>query len=215
MHSGEMRVFRQPGVYIFINTFNGKAYCGSSINMEKRVCTEHLSLNLFIKERSSNIYLQRALVKYPPNVFVLVIAELVPMESIDTATFKERLLAREQFYLNLIPIEFQYNFARVAGSNLGFKHTLTTKAILSQQRKGVLKTEEAKKNMAKSNRKSVAVLITNEKEGITFDASSFTQASKNFFSLFEIKVSRKTLSSYLNSGKLLFNVWKIEKLPLL
>jgi len=108
----------KAGVYRFTNLTNGKSYVGSSVNLSRRFYL-YYNISHLLKQKSSLIC--RALLKYGYSNFKLEIFEYCePTASIQ----------REQHYLDLL--EPSYNVLKTAGSSLGHKHCLETKAKISQ-----------------------------------------------------------------------------------
>ncbi|RUS34420.1 hypothetical protein BC938DRAFT_480575 [Jimgerdemannia flammicorona] len=103
------------GIYAFICIPTKKVYIGSSLNLRKRF-SQHIS------GVRTNILLKRAITKYGLDNFCFVIMEYCP---------PERLLEREQVYLDFVSTEFKFNFLTVAGSTLGYKHTTDAKLAMS------------------------------------------------------------------------------------
>src|SRR5271166_482730 len=85
------------GIYCIINQETGSIYIGSSANLWIRLC-DHLTDN------NSNLYLQRAILKYGLPAFTFKIIEFCT---------KELLLEREQHWLDWLfslPKNLRYNF---------------------------------------------------------------------------------------------------------
>jgi len=115
----------KSGIYRWTNLKNGKTYIGSSIDFSKRL-TNYFNITFLeneIKKNKSSIY--RALLKYGYSQFSLEILEYCESEN---------CIVREQYYLNLLPHE--YNLLPNAGSLLGFKHSEETRAKQSIANKG-------------------------------------------------------------------------------
>jgi len=87
------------GIYMIVNTLNGKSYVGSSANLGKR-------LKQHIEGFSSNPHLQSAFNLYGQNVFSLIILAIVP-------PIKWILFFLEQMALNFI--KPAYNILNLAG----------------------------------------------------------------------------------------------------
>lgn len=104
---------KKVGIYRWINNINGKTSVGSSIDITVRMYT-YFSLRSLEK---SNRPIDRALLKYGYSNFSLEILEY---------TDKNNVLAREQYYLDLLIPE--YNIVETAGNTLGYKHTPETLA---------------------------------------------------------------------------------------
>ena len=105
----------KSGVYRLVNNINGESYVGSSINLTNRF-RRYYNIN-YIKGKilidNSRIY--RALLEYNHSNFNLEILEYCNNKS---------LINREQYYMDsLKPV---YNICKIAGSMLGFKHSVKT-----------------------------------------------------------------------------------------
>lgn len=112
-------------IYGILNKVNGKQYIGSAVDFYRRRC-EHLSYLRGNKHHST--YLQRAWNKYGEVNFIFIILEKVEN--------KEDLISREQWWMDTRKPE--YNIAKKAGSQLGFKHSQETRDKLSNnQYKGI------------------------------------------------------------------------------
>ena len=96
-------------------------------------------MELYLKKRSSYIY--SALIKYGYSNFSLNILEYCePSEVIE----------REQFYIDLL--NPSYNILKIAGSKLGFKHTLKTKELMRTASLGEKKIHFLAKNIQKKQK---------------------------------------------------------------
>lgn len=104
----------KPCIYAIICRPTGKFYIGSAVNGSNRF-SKHLLAFKQSKHHSS--YLQRAFSKYGANSFDFSVLELVDD--------KNKLIKREQFYLDTFKPEFNMN--PIAGSNLGRKFSLETR----------------------------------------------------------------------------------------
>lgn len=129
------------GVYIIINTINGKVYVGSSIDVEKRF-GEHKS---GLRNKShKNIYLQNAWNKYGEDAF-----EFKALEYIEESL----LLEREQFWMDKYQSynrRVGYNIAPIAGRNIGIKRrpvSQETRLKISLTSRGRKLSDEAKNKM--------------------------------------------------------------------
>ena len=126
------------GIYIIENIINGKVYVGSTINIKKRWYAHKTTLN---HNCHDNSFLQNAWNKYGETNFSFIILEEVVVE---------KLLEREQYYINLYDAcnrNCGYNLMPTAGNNLGYKHTEETKLKISNINKGKILSEETKNNM--------------------------------------------------------------------
>jgi len=106
------------GVYMILNTQNGKRYVGSSVDLAHRWQRHTWELAQGVH---GNYRLQKAWAFYGEDAFEFSVLEYV-------AANKKDLLGREQHYIDTICPE--YNILRVAGSNLGFRHSRETRRRL-------------------------------------------------------------------------------------
>ena len=104
----------KAGIYRWINLKNGKTYIGSSVDLGNRL-QKYYNYNYLIDPKRNMIIL-KTLIKYGYSNFKLEILEFCN---------KDEVLAREQYYLDLLKPE--YNILTVAGSCLGYKHSEETK----------------------------------------------------------------------------------------
>lgn len=120
------------GIYAFRHNESNKLYVGSSFNLALRI-SDHL------KNRSSNILLQRALAKHGLNNFSLFVLEIKDKPVVTSnltvegaldslKNFMSELIVLEQKYLDFFIKK--YNINPAAGTRLGAKHTDETKALI-------------------------------------------------------------------------------------
>ena len=138
------------GIYKITNLVNGKIYIGSSINITNRF-KSHLKL-LKSKIHHSN-HLQNAFNEYGIDNF--------EFERIENVKDKNKLLEREQYYLDTLLyaqeyikdkdsrfLELGYNINPIAGSHLGSKRSEETKKKMSQW----VRTTEMKQNISNARK---------------------------------------------------------------
>ena len=138
----------KSGVYKIVNKVNGKIYVGGAVCFKKR-WGEHKSDLKYNKHHS--IHLQNSWNKHGKETFVFEIIEVVEN--------KERIIDREQFWLDTTQCckrEIGYNLSPTAGNSLGYKHSEETKKKLLKTRKGKNNsfygkrhTKETKKKMSR------------------------------------------------------------------
>ena len=93
------------GIYQIQSVKNGKIYIGSAVNIRKRKNSHFHNLK---NKKHHSIYLQRHFNKYGKTNLQFSILEFCA---------KEKLIEREQFYIDTLkPI---FNFCKIAGSTLG------------------------------------------------------------------------------------------------
>jgi len=128
----------KSGIYIIKNTINNKVYIGSAVNMYNRIY-EHLRTLKHNEHR--NKYLQNHYNKYSNSFY---------FENLCFCN-KEYLIIKEQFYIDFYQSFIRskgFNINEIANSMFGFKHSDKIKLNWSKKRKGILFSDEAKKNMS-------------------------------------------------------------------
>ena len=95
------------------------------------------------------------------------------------------MLNREQYYIDLIKPE--YNILKIAGSSLGFKHSLKTLLKFKNRDLGT----------------GYETIVLNKNNYKIIKYSSISETSR------ELNVSKTTILDYINSSKLLKNTYLI------
>lgn len=115
------------GIYKIVNKINNKIYIGSAVHLSRRWAYHRFTMR---RNKSCCRILQKAWNKYGEDNFIFEIIEIV----ID----KNKLLEREQFYLDVFkPYEIGYNICKIAGSNLGLKRSPESCKRISDGKKGI------------------------------------------------------------------------------
>lgn len=121
---GELRVLKhqglQAGVYIFRNKVNFKCYVGSSVHLYTRIADYYYNNDSHGK---ISIIISRALAKYTHSNFKLIVFLV-------SSTDSKYILFMEQLVIDILQPE--YNILLVAGSPIGFKHSLESKEKIRQ-----------------------------------------------------------------------------------
>lgn len=130
------------GIYVIVNTVNGKVYVGQTSDFRTRWNKHKSSLILGIHD---NRHLQAAWSKYGQDVF-----EFQILEHCST----KQLTEREQYYLDLYKARGNsYNIAMDAHVPArGVKRTEETRRRMSKANTGRICTEETRKKMSEANR---------------------------------------------------------------
>lgn len=128
----------KSGIYCLINKNNGHSYVGSSINLASRM-RNYLNTAFLKSKQNINMPIVKALLKYNPSNFKLLILEYVDLKT---------LTVRETYYITyVLPY---YNVLKQGYSSLGYIHTKETKALLSQLAKNRVHTDETKALIARA-----------------------------------------------------------------
>jgi group I intron endonuclease len=141
---------KTSGIYKIRNLLDDKIYVGSSISIEQRWQQHKQQLR---KNKHHSKYLQNAWNKYgAESFFIETIEDLTFLITDSKETIKEKLLEREQYYIDTF--KPQYNGCPKAGSRLGSKASEETKAKMSASMKGkntYPRSEETKQKLREIN----------------------------------------------------------------
>ena len=128
----------RSGVYFLINKVNNHTYVGSSINLASRM-RNYLNKAFLKSKQNINMPITKALLKYDPSNFSLLILEYVEPAF---------LTARETFYItHVMPY---YNVLKQGYSSLGYMQTEETKKLLSELAKNRVHSDETKGLIARA-----------------------------------------------------------------
>ncbi len=170
----------KSGIYRWVNKINNESYVGSAIDITKRLKV-YFSIKWLenrLSKDTSRIY--RALLKYGYVNFKLEILEYCDDD-------KKLLLNKEQYYMDkLVP---EYNILKIAGSNLGFKHSSETLMKFQNRDLGT----------------GYKTIVINKKNNHIKEYNSIREAARH------LNISNTTLLDYVNSNKLLNNTYLITK----
>ncbi len=147
------------GIYGIINLVNGKIYIGSAVDIRNRWYTHKINLR---NNKHQNKYLQRSWNEYGELNFKFFILEIC---------VKLDLIKREQIWMNYnnsYDFKFGYNLARVAGSQLGYRHTEETKnklrnVIFDADKKIKMSEGQKGKRHTKETKLKIAISCTGRK----------------------------------------------------
>lgn len=128
----------KSGIYCLVNKSNGHSYVGSSINLASRM-RNYLNTAYLKSKQNINMPIVKALLKYNSSNFKLLILEYVDLKT---------LAFRETYYITrVLPY---YNVLKQGYSSLGYKHTMETKALLSQLALNRVHSDETKTLIARA-----------------------------------------------------------------
>ena len=136
--------YHTSGIYCIRNTFNGKVYVGSAVDVCDRIYTHRRDLNA---RKHHSIHLQRAWSLYGDNQFEFFLIELV--EDV------EDLIDREQHWMDSLQCcdkHKGYNMSPTAGSCLGVKLSDRHKEKIRQAHLGKNLSEEHKRKVSESHK---------------------------------------------------------------
>lgn len=125
------------GTYILFCQNSGKYYVGSSSCLVKRIGS-YITYEANLKQ-SRNSLILKALLKYGLNSFTLLVLPIKDPSKINLLKLEQELIDA------LLP---EYNILTVAGSSLGFKHSLETRSLLSTLKQGSSLSEETKAKLS-------------------------------------------------------------------
>jgi len=122
-------------IYAIVNTVTRDMYVGSAVAVNRRWSAHRRDL---ARQCHYNTRLQRAYDKYGKDAF--------DWEVIQTVDDKNKLIEREQFWMDFFAPA--YNGRPIANSPLGTKHSIATRAKMSESAKKRGFTEEHKQNIS-------------------------------------------------------------------
>lgn len=159
-----------------------------AVDLRKRIY-DYFSESYY--KKSENTIIIRAINKYGLEHFELAILE------IKDSFKKEDLISREQFFID--SLEPEYNILKKAGNTLGYKHTESTKAKLSEAAFGrihsletIARISEALKN--NKNNQGCPLTIKDLVSNITTEYKTMTEAAR------ELGFSHSTISMGLKKN---------------
>jgi len=113
---------KRSGIYKIFNKNNGKFYIGSASDLGSRFRRHKIDLR---RGNHKNKYLQNAWNKHGEESFDFIVIEYLEKN-------KKLIIEREQYWLDrLMAVDAGYNISNKASSQLGFRHSKETKAIIS------------------------------------------------------------------------------------
>lgn len=127
----------KSGIYLWFNKINDKYYIGSAQDLTRRFMQYYSDKYL----TKTSLLIHKALLKNTHDKFSLYILEYCDIKD---------LIEREQYYIDLLTP--QYNILKIAGSSLGFKHTLETVNKISLTKTGSKISEEHNKKRSNASK---------------------------------------------------------------
>jgi group I intron endonuclease len=216
---------KTAGIYCLINNINGHFYIGCSVNIKNRM-SSYLSTSYLIYRKNSNQPIIKALLKYSPDKFSLIVIEHI-LDPIGPEG-EELLFDRESFWiLKLCPY---YNVLKFGGVSTGYKHSLTTKLLMRSLAKERKLSVETKVKISESLKgelnpfynkthtaKSIEKIINKKSTGKIYIYNSYRKLLVIFPSVTtfckSIKGSNVFVNKIIKSGKLFRGEWYITKTP--
>jgi group I intron endonuclease len=209
----------KAGIYLWIHKESGKMYVGSAVDLSKRLRKYYSPLYL----KQVDNYISRALLHHTHSAFSLTIIEFILIKDLSLEETRQLILEREQFFIDTLQPE--YNILQVAGSLLGYKHTIVSIEKISIAKKGeshpmfgkshsidaVTKISKAKIGENNPMSKNVFVYSLNSETQETTLYKSFNtciDAAKYF------DCSTRNISRYLDKNKLYKNKWILSSFEL-
>jgi group I intron endonuclease len=128
---------------------SGTIYIGSAMDLSTRLLQYYMPSQL----KRVNNYICRAILRHGHSAFSLSIIEYIDILNLGQEDARNLILSREQVYLNLIFSVDEpntYNILKVAGSPLGYKHSESSKSLISSAHKGRTYSAESIALMSKA-----------------------------------------------------------------
>lgn len=211
----------KTGIYRWTNIINSKTYVGSANDLTIRLRV-YFSVSRLNKSHSA-IY--KAILKYGHANFKLEILEYCNSDV---------LLAREQYYLDLL--KPAYNILSIAGSSLGYKHTVQTLdkfkvrtfssktldnlsksalgRVLSDETKAKISVAHKGKTLSEATRSKLSV-ITTERIGIRVEVINTVTGQIYLYdsltsAALTLGVSRTAIKKAMDLGRLIGKTFSIK-----
>jgi group I intron endonuclease len=200
------------GIYMWTHIESNKKYIGSAVDLSKRLKDYYSPLYL---KRADN-YISKALLHYTYSAFSLTIIEFISIKDLSLEGTRQLILEREQANINLFLPE--YNILKIAGSLLGYKHTieLIEKFSIAKQSKNhpmfgkshsldaITKISQALSGENNSMSKSVFVYSFNLeiKDFILYKSFNTCIDAAKYFNC-----STRSISRYLDKNKIYKKQW--------
>ena len=205
----------KSGIYIWINKINGKQYVGSATDLGDkqlgRLNRYYRPSYLKNKELGAS-KIRKAILKYDYHNFMLGILEYCSIE---------KLIEREQFYLNVLTPK--YNILKTAGSSLGYRHSYSSLEKMSQPRPNFSPSKDHKESIRLANVNKTLSLDTKLKISTTLshpiyvytpNLSFLVKYSAITIAKLELKISPTTIKKYCISGEIYKNKYRFSYIPL-
>lgn len=208
----------KAGVYAWINKTSGKAYVGSSYNLNKRIS---YYFQPSYKSNNANSIIVRAMLKYGLINFNLVILEFTDID-------KNTIQAAEQKYLD--SNDFDYNVLKTAGTTLGYRRSKEAKAKVSgtnnhfygkthsKESRNLMSAAKAGSNhhmLGKNHSEETRAKMSGSRRGVGYNATS------NFVTILDIEtnittsfVSLRQAAQSINSDPKTLSRLPLRKNPL-
>lgn len=139
------------GIYLIINTANGKVYVGQAVNLAKRKRNHFSALKL---GKHRNKHLQAAYNQYGGEAFVFEVVQEFT-DAPDKQDLAKSLARLEQhwidFYQSTNP-EYGYNMCPSAGSSLGYKHSAETRAKVAAAGRGRVSSPDTRAKISAAHK---------------------------------------------------------------
>jgi len=202
--------FNGAGVYQLVNLTNQKSYIGSSVNLKRRI-KEYLNpLYIHRNLKKGNSIIMNAILKYGYTNFEIKILETITFDTNKSKSDRKSIiLAREQYYLDLIIPE--YNINKFAGSNQGrvYSEEIRNKMSLAKKgkpgnKKGAILSEETRSLMKENSGRASGIIMLNKNNEVLAKfksiqiASDVTGISRNRIS----RCARKIRKQIIEKGKI-------------
>jgi group I intron endonuclease len=152
----------KAGIYMWTHLESGKRYIGSAYDLANRL-DDYFRKSYISDKSKGNSYIYNALLIHGYSKFSISILEYIDISNISPEEAREKILLREQYFLDCIFSVDEpntYNILKVAGSLLGFKHTNESKALMSEAKVG-----DNNPNYRKSISEDTKALMSKAKSG--------------------------------------------------
>lgn len=192
----------KSGVYLILNTVNGKFYIGSASSKSDRHNRLYFRFrnHFYNTEKSTNKNLRNAIKKYGIHNFTF---NIIVFDSI------ENILNLENFYINLY--KPAYNILLSAFNSLGYKHLEETKTKIklnySNERKEKIGSLNRNKTLSENTKSLISQSMKFRHDSKLVNLEKFKQSKSKPTSVYDL--NNKFIRAY-NSAKSITNDYTID-----
>lgn len=192
----------KSGVYLILNTVNGKFYIGSASSKSDKHNRLYFRFrnHFYNSEKGTNKNLRKAIIKYGIHKFTF---NIIAFDSF------ENILNLENFYINTYKPE--YNILTNALNSLGYKHTEETKTKLklnySEERKEKIGSLNRNKTLSETTKTLISQSMKLKHELKLVNLDGFKQSRSKSTSVYDL--NNNLIKSY-NSAKNITTEYSID-----
>lgn len=217
----------KAGIYMWTHIDSGSIYIGSGVDLSKRL--KNYFTESYLK-RCKRIYIYNALLNHGYGAFSFTIVEYIDITNLSKEEARQKILSREQYYLDLIfsvDKPNTYNILKRADSSVGYKHTPESLAKMSfaqsgekhrmfgktHSEKSIALMSQAHQGKTHTAESKVKIALSLGKKVYLYDKDNLTILFKEFISHRAtakfLLCDKNTISNYIDTNKIYKDKWVI------